>query len=294
MRRLAMFALVLGACAGDDGGTPVDPNDVDGDGIPNDIDLCPRRQDPAQHDDDADGVGDACDNCPATANSDQADSTEQRASPPQFPDNVGDACDRRPSQADDKLARFFPFAGADEANGFTGTGFTIANDRVMATTGHWQVKRAEQGDGLSLQARITHLAWPQATGRFELHTDGDGLASGFTCAIVHDSATADALELTELGGATTKKTLGTLGATSTLVMTLSRAFSQLQTGTAACFLSIDGGAELRIDVTTTDDSPLGSYGFAATDAEVELSAATIFTTPFACDTPFTGAPIACP
>ena len=295
MRRLGMLAFVLGACAGDDGGTPIDPNDIDGDGIPNEQDLCPNRQDPAQHDDDGDRIGDACDNCPATPNADQADTSEQRASPPQFPDGVGDACDRRQSQADDQLARFFPFADPAEINGFTGSGFTIASDRLVGTTGGLQVKRAAQGDGLSIQARITHLDWPQTDGRFELHTDGDGVASGFTCAIIHTGGTADALVVAEIGGATTMKPLAILSSTSTLVMTLSRAFSQLQTGHAACFLSIDGGPELRVDIATTDDSPIGSYGLAATDADVELTSATIYTTPFACDTPFTGAaPHACP
>lgn len=292
MRRLASLALVLGACAGDDAGTPVDPDDVDADGIPNAQDVCPDRRDPAQHDDDGDGLGDACDNCPSTPNPDQADTSEQRASPPQFPDNVGDACDRRPTQADDKLARFFPFADASEADAFTGTGVTIANDRATAINARWDVKRAEQGDGLSIQARITHLAWPQTDGRFELHTDGDGVSAGFTCAIVH-SGTTDTLTITEIGGSTTGRPLGNLTPGSTLVMTLSRAFSQLQTGHAACFLSVDGAAELRIDIATSDDNPIGTYGLAAMDADVELSAATIYTTPFACDTPFTG-PLACP
>lgn len=296
MRPLAMLALVLGACAGDDGGgVPVDPDDVDGDGVPNASDLCPNRRDPAQHDDDADGAGDVCDNCPATPNPDQADTSERRASPPQFPDGVGDACDRRQTQADDVLARFFPFADPAEANGFTGSGFTIAADALSGTTGRWQVKRAEQGDGLSVQATITRLAWPQAEGRFELHADGDGVGSGFACAVVHAPGAPDTLVLTEINGATTSKPLGNLAPTSRFVMTLSRAYNQLQTGIAGCFFSIDGAAELRIDLTTSDDNPIGTYGLAATDAEVELSAATIFTTPFACDTPFTGAaPHACP
>jgi len=289
-----MFALVLGACAGDDGGgPPIDPDDVDGDGVPNAQDICPETRDPAQHDDDADGLGDACDNCPATPNPDQADTSERRASPPQFPDGVGDACDRRRTQADDKLARFFPFADPAEANSFTGSGFTVANDKLSGITGRLHVKRGEQGDGLSVQAKITRLVWPQTEGRFELHADGDGIGAGFTCALVHAPGSADMLELTELGGATTRASLGMLSATSTFVMTLSRAFTQLPTGTAGCFFSVDGAAELRIDIETTDDDPIGTYGFAATDAEVELSSTTIFTTPFACDTPFRG-PLACP
>ncbi|HKQ98585.1 MAG TPA: thrombospondin type 3 repeat-containing protein, partial [Candidatus Polarisedimenticolia bacterium] len=58
--------------------------DGDGDGIPDDVDLCPEAADPDQADADGDGVGDACDNCPADANRDQRDLDR---------DLAGDACD---------------------------------------------------------------------------------------------------------------------------------------------------------------------------------------------------------
>ncbi len=59
-------------------------SDFDGDGVPDDVDNCPRRANPDQADRDGDGVGDACDNCLAVANPDQADADR---------DGVGDACD---------------------------------------------------------------------------------------------------------------------------------------------------------------------------------------------------------
>ena len=59
-------------------------SDVDGDGIPNDIDNCPLTPNPLQEDFDGDGVGDACDNCPANANPLQEDGDG---------DGVGDVCD---------------------------------------------------------------------------------------------------------------------------------------------------------------------------------------------------------
>jgi hypothetical protein len=74
-----------------------DPNDIDGDGIPNDEDNCPEDYNPGQEDLDEDGQGDVCDpdidgdgwlngedNCPYTYNPGQEDSDG---------DGIGDACD---------------------------------------------------------------------------------------------------------------------------------------------------------------------------------------------------------
>jgi len=54
--------------AGGGDGSMTDPNDVDGDGIPNDMDNCPTVANADQADVDGDGVGDVCDNCPTVAN----------------------------------------------------------------------------------------------------------------------------------------------------------------------------------------------------------------------------------
>lgn len=50
--------------------TPFDPEDVDGDGFTNDLDVCPTVKDPDQLDGDGDGKGDLCDACPDFANPD--------------------------------------------------------------------------------------------------------------------------------------------------------------------------------------------------------------------------------
>ena len=60
------------------------PPDGDKDQIPDDIDNCPEKNNPAQGDADADGVGDVCDNCVNDFNDTQIDSDG---------DGAGDACD---------------------------------------------------------------------------------------------------------------------------------------------------------------------------------------------------------
>jgi hypothetical protein len=290
MRWIPLALVASAACTGMEPPGPADPNDVDADGIPNAVDLCPYRQDPTQHDEDADGDGDACDNCPAVPNPNQADTTEENER--QFPDGVGDACDRRPKIADDTLAQFYPFADPAEATAFTGTGWTIANDRATGTTARWFSKRNEQGDGLTVQAHISKLEWQLPDGVVSVVADGNGVDSGFTCSIVH-SPSGDVLELRELSGAMTAMPVDAIMPDDRVVLSVSRAYSQLPTGQAACFLGVNGAKELRIDIVTIDDLPIGTYAVATTDATVELAAALVMTTPFACDTPLTGK-IACP
>lgn len=71
--------------------------DYDGDGVPDEVDNCPRTQGTLpysadQTDSDGDGVGDLCDNCRRTPNPDQTDLVDDYGNP--FPDGRGDACQR--------------------------------------------------------------------------------------------------------------------------------------------------------------------------------------------------------
>lgn len=69
-----------------------DPNDSDGDGVPNAQDNCPSRANASQTDNDGDGLGDACDNCPFVANPPGPDGIQAN----EDGDIFGDACDNCP------------------------------------------------------------------------------------------------------------------------------------------------------------------------------------------------------
>ncbi len=62
-------------------------DDVDNDGILNDLDNCVLMPNVGQEDSDGDGAGDVCDNCPSVWNTNQTDSDG---------DQLGDACDNCP------------------------------------------------------------------------------------------------------------------------------------------------------------------------------------------------------
>ena len=99
-----------GVCSGTSGG------DIDGDGIPDNVDNCPLVPNAAQEDIDGDGVGDVCDPCPTdptnTCNPcpdadmdgicDADDNCPNDFNPTQVDtdgDGIGDVCDPRPNDA---------------------------------------------------------------------------------------------------------------------------------------------------------------------------------------------------
>ncbi|EDS43893.1 thrombospondin-4 [Culex quinquefasciatus] len=59
-------------------------DDIDSDGVRNDVDNCPKKFNPRQKDSDGDGVGDECDNCARVRNINQMDTDR---------DGMGDICD---------------------------------------------------------------------------------------------------------------------------------------------------------------------------------------------------------
>lgn len=77
---------------------PAPSGDLDNDGVPNAIDVCPTKADPMQYDEDGDKVGDVCDPCPVSSNNADTDG-----------DGVGNDCDPNPTTPGDKIAVFEGF-----------------------------------------------------------------------------------------------------------------------------------------------------------------------------------------
>lgn len=87
------------------------PGDDDADGVLDNLDNCPTRANPDQHDEDIDEIGDVCDPCPhikgSTADVDA--------------DGVGDDCDPQPTIAKERIEFFDPFT-SDRIEWNLGTG----------------------------------------------------------------------------------------------------------------------------------------------------------------------------
>src|SRR5690606_3309971 len=92
---------------------PVEPDDADSDGVPDDTDNCPSVPNTNQRDHDGDARGDACDKCPHLASATDPDDDS---------DGVGNACDPRPNTPGDSIALFEGFYDASAIAGWSGSG----------------------------------------------------------------------------------------------------------------------------------------------------------------------------
>jgi len=278
-RKLACMVALACSCDASDGPpTPVDPDDLDGDGILNAADICPQRFDTApEHDEDNDGLGDQCDNCPTVRNPDQADSGEGEL---QFPDGVGDACDPRASRAGDKIDKLFAFE-RDESAAFEGSGWTIAGDRAVADgDARWTGVRNAPGDGVSATARAPVVTWTQASGgAIEVVVDGDGLSVGLACAVQQDSDgdTFDEVVARIPRGIEMRKSLG-VPLAGEVTITATRLISFDRAGELICEVTNQG--QRVILQLPTDDGSTGIYTMATTAAHAEVTSLVVYTAPF--------------
>lgn len=279
---LCGLALALaGACEDGVTGPPIDPDDVDGDGIPNAQDLCPAVGDPLQHDEDGDGFGDLCDVCPTVVDPLQGD-TGEVSTGIMFEDGVGDACDPRPSRGGDKIGALHTFAD-DTTPQWLGAGWEIADDRARAAVdARWQHTRGQSGDDVTARLAVESVTWTGSGGSVAIALDGDGLESGRSCTVFEDRDLDgnDELELRELGGAVEVRSLpGTI--TGPLELVLSRGVER-RTGTGAILCRVLGlGREISL---SADASALttGQYAFAATGADVVATSLIVYKSPIAC------------
>jgi len=101
--------------------TIVRNNDIDGDGVLNDLDNCPNTPNVDQLDADSDGVGDLCDNCSSISNPDQADIDNN---------GIGDVCELSTATVCSTLGRKYSFWPDKDIYTFNGAKGDSVNVRL--------------------------------------------------------------------------------------------------------------------------------------------------------------------
>jgi hypothetical protein len=279
---LCWLALACSCC--DDGATPahVDPDDIDGDGIRNEQDICPSLQDPLQHDEDGDGFGDVCDVCPTVVDPLQSDTGESDSI--SIEDGIGDACDPRPTRNGDRLGALHTFV-TDSTPSWNGAGWTIADDRAHASgDARWEHRSAEEGDGIAARLVAESLEWLSTGGSISVAVDG---VLGRTCAVVQDRDAdgRDELEVREMGGAVTMRLLsGTILGPFEIVAHRG-VERRTETGILYCIfrdLGNPAAKEIRISIPTADSATTGQYLIATDNAAAVATSLIVYKSPIAC------------
>ncbi|MDB4953855.1 MAG: uncharacterized protein JWO36_1424 [Myxococcales bacterium] len=257
------------------------PDDLDGDGLANATDNCPLVANPSQHDEDGDQVGDACDNCPTVANPNQSDRTELATQ--QFPDGVGDACDLQPGLGGTKIAAFYSFESAAQAQGFTGGGWTIDADHVAATgAAQWSSVRSVPGNGIMAQVQLSSLTWNDPAGHITVAVDGDGIDGGCGCTVSRDRNAdgADELDAYEVRGNTQTVSLGNaVVPDQPLTITAWRAIEELtHTAKITCIVRY-ADKTVTGSVALADDLWSGRYALELAGAHAVAPSLIVYTSP---------------
>lgn len=272
------------SCGADPAAPPVDPDDLDGDGVPNERDVCPTDQDPSQHDEDGDGFGDACDVCPTIVDPLQADQGELDGLA--LADGVGDACDLRPSSGGDKLRALHTFA-VDTTPAWLGAGWTIADDRARTSSAaRWQHQRAESGSAVFARLAVESMTFTGAGAMVSIALDGDGIESARSCALLadRDGDGNDELEVRELQGAIATRALtGALAgaAAGPLELVVLRGVDRVSGGKVVCRLHYRGDS-IEASIDTIDNTTTGQYVLAADGADVIVTSLAVYGSPIAC------------
>lgn len=234
---------------------------------------CAETADP--HDEDGDRIFDACDNCPTIVNPTQADLSEIEARA--FADGVGDSCDPRPSVGGDDLRAFYSFASEAQADAWTGSGFTISGDALHATgAAMWTSKRAVAGDGVFVLAHVESVAFG-AQGELAITLDGDGVGVGATCTL-----SAQQLTATEVGAASSSSMLASsIGAQAPVIVVAWRSVVVTPTGRAGTLLCrvVHAGVAKEARLMLTDDLAIGSQVIEVSDAAVDITSLSVYTSP---------------
>jgi hypothetical protein len=207
-----------------DGGLPdgVDPNDWDGDGVPNDEDNCPFVVNGFQLNKDGDRFGDVCDPCPQIADDDPLDTDG---------DGVGDACDPNPTLPGDRIVLFEGFHA----------GIPVGWERI----GNWSAAPgAARGSAGAVPALLAVRATDREREVVSASITIDSLSgdasqagvidnklatqpSGIACVVADTQASAPALTVYDVaspGGAQTAAYELTVGATYTVQLRRNNAF----------------------------------------------------------------------
>jgi hypothetical protein len=205
MRTLALAALATTWACGGGGGNgkmpdgnelrPDNDDDIDFDGVPNDIDNCPSASNAYQGNEDGDKFGDACDPCPIVADDNPPDADG---------DGVADACDPLPAIPGDDVKFFEGFhQGAPQGWDKAGT-WSTSNDQLIGTAtgdGHFTLIATDRTRE-TLTAKITVTAAGTASSAFGL---ADNKQISATSAILCEVDATPEVVVFESGGTGTSQ-----------------------------------------------------------------------------------------